>query len=257
MIDDKTTSGIRDNYLHGAAGDFVKKSLIPEAKLSFVSAYFTIHAFNALRGELEGIQALRFLFGEPRFVRSLDRENKQSRRFNLTEQGLFLGNQLFQRRLAKDCADWIRRKVEIRSITRSSFLHGKLYHIQDGNVAHALVGSSNFTVPGLGLHPSGSNIELNLIVTDDRDRSVLLSWFNSLWNNTDLVEDVKDTVLKELARLYENQSPQFIYYLTLFNIFREFLDGTRDIDESLRRTAIPDTRIWQTLFSFQKDGGDA
>ena len=71
------------------------------------------------------------------------------------------------------------------------------------------------------------------------------------------MEDVKDTVLKELARLYENQSPQFIYYLTLFNIFREFLDGTRDIDESLRRTAIPDTRIWQTLFSFQKDGAKA
>jgi superfamily II DNA or RNA helicase len=256
-MDGLNTSGIRDNYLHGSAGDFIKKSLVPESKLSFVSAYFTIHAFAALRTELERIQSLRFLFGEPRFVRSLDRENKQSRRYNLTEQGLFLGNQLFQRRLAKDCADWIRLKVEIRSITRTSFLHGKLYHIQDGNVAQALVGSSNFTVPGLGLHPSGGNIELNLVVTDDRDRTALLSWFNNLWDNTELVEDVKDTVLKELARLYENQSPQFIYYLTLFNIFREFLDGTRDIDESLRRTAIPDTRIWQTLFSFQKDGAKA
>ena len=256
-MEETNTSGIRDNYLHGSAGDFVSKSLVPEAKLSFVSAYFTIHAFDALRNELERIQSLRFLFGEPRFVRSLDRENKQSRRYNLTEQGLFLGNQLFQRRLAKDCADWIRRKVEIRSITRASFLHGKLYHILDGKVAQALVGSSNFTVPGLGLHPSGGNIELNLVVADDRDRTALLSWFNNLWDNTELVEDVKDTVLKELARLYENQSPQFIYYLTLFNIFREFLDGTRDIDESLRRTAIPDTRIWQTLFSFQKDGAKA
>ena len=184
-MEEINTSGIRDNYLHGSAGDFVKKSLVPEAELSFVSAYFTIHAFDALRNELERIQSLRFLFGEPRFVRSLDRENKQSRRYNLTEQGLFLGNQLVQRRLAKDCADWIRRKVEIRSITRTSFLHGKLYHILDGNVAHALVGSSNFTVPGLGLHPSGNNIELNLVVTDDRDRAALLSWFNNLWNNTD------------------------------------------------------------------------
>ncbi|SPD74780.1 Helicase conserved C-terminal domain protein [uncultured Desulfobacterium sp.] len=254
---DSTTSGIKDNYLHGSAGDFVLKSIVPESKLSFVSAYFTIHAFEALRAELESIHSLRFLFGEPRFVRNLDHENKQSRRYNLTEKGLFLGNQLSQRRLAKDCADWIRRKVEIRSITRTSFLHGKLYHIQDGNVAHAMVGSSNFTVPGLGLHPNGNNIELNLVVTDDRDRTALLSWFNNLWNDTELVEDVKDTVIKELGRLYENQSPQFIYYLTLFNIFREFLDGTRDIDESLRRTAIPDTRIWQTLFSFQKDGAKA
>jgi SNF2 family DNA or RNA helicase len=257
MIDGTDTSGIRDNYLHGSAGDFVLKSLVPESKLSFVSAYFTIHAFDTLRSALEAIHSLRFLFGEPRFVRNLDRENKQSRRYNLTEQGLFLGNQLVQRRLAKDCADWIRRKVEIRSITRTSFLHGKLYHILDGKVAQALVGSSNFTVPGLGLHPKGSNIELNLIVNDDRDRTALLSWFDSLWNNTELVEDVKDTVLKELARLHDNQSPQFIYYLTLFNLFRDFLDGSRDVDESLRRTAIPDTRIWQALFSFQKDGAKA
>ncbi|MBU1181098.1 MAG: ATP-dependent helicase [Proteobacteria bacterium] len=257
MSDDTNTSGIRDNYLHGSAGDFVINSIVPDAKLSFVSAYFTIHAFDALRKELESIQSLRFLFGEPRFVRSLDRENKQSRRYNLTEEGLSLGNQLFQRRLAKDCADWIRRKVEISSITRSSFLHGKLYHIQDGKTYHAMIGSSNFTVPGLGLHPNGNNIELNLVVTDDRDRNALLAWFDALWNNTEIVEDVKETVLKELSRLYENQSPQFIYYLTLYNIFREFIDGTRDIDESLRRTAIPDTRIWQTLFSFQKDGAKA
>lgn len=257
MMDDKNTSGIRDNYLHGSAGSFVRKSIVPDAVLSFVSAYFTIHAFDALRNELENIHSLRFLFGEPRFVRSLDRENKQSRRYSLTEQGLILGNQLMQRRLARDCADWIRRKVEIRSITRASFLHGKLYHIQDGKVAHAMVGSSNFTVPGLGLHPNGSNIELNLVVTDDRDRAALHSWFNSLWNNTDLVEDVQDTVLRELARLYANQSPQFIYYLTLFNLFRDFLDDTHDLDESLRRIALPDTRIWQTLFSFQKDGAKA
>ncbi|MDO8721947.1 MAG: helicase-related protein [Syntrophales bacterium] len=257
MNDTTHTSGIRDNYLHGKAGEFVREAITPEAKLSFVSAYFTVHAFDALREELERAGGLRFLFGEPRFVRSLDRENKQSRRYNLTEQGLTLGNQLAQRRLARDCADWIRRKVEIRSVTRTGFLHGKLYHIQDGKLVSALVGSSNFTVPGLGLLPTGSNIELNLIVTDDRDRTALLTWFDSLWNDTNLVEDVKDAVLKELARLHANQSPQFIYYLTLFNLFRDFLDGTRDLDESLRRTALPDARIWQTLFSFQKDGAKA
>ncbi len=257
MNDTRHTSGIRDNYLHGRAGDFVREAITPEAKLSFVSAYFTVHAFDALREELERAGGLRFLFGEPLFVRRLDRENKQSRQYNLTEQGLTIGNQLVQRRLARDCADWIRRKVEIRSVTRSGFLHGKLYHIQDGRLVSALVGSSNFTVPGLGLLPTGSNIELNLIVTDDRDRSALLTWFDSLWNDTELVEDVKDAVLKELARLYANQSPQFIYYLTLFNLFQDFLDDTRDLDESLRRTALPDTRIWQTLFSFQKDGAKA
>ena len=132
MSDTPLLSGIRDNYLHGMAGDFLRDVIVPDAKLSFVSAYFTIHAYDALREVLEQANSLRFLFGEPRFVRSLDRENKQSRQYNLTEQGLSLGNQLVQRRLAKDCADWIRRKVEIRSVTRSGFLHGKLYYLHDG-----------------------------------------------------------------------------------------------------------------------------
>ncbi|MDS4042997.1 MAG: helicase-related protein [Candidatus Competibacter sp.] len=250
-------SGIRDNHTRGKVADFLKEKMVPDTALSIVSAYFTVHAYDALREALENAGHLRFLFGEPRFVRNLDRENKQSRQYRLTEQGLSLANQLAQRRLARDCADWIRRKVEIRSVTRSGFLHGKLYHIQDGNRAHALVGSSNFTVPGLGLLASGNNIELNLVVTDDRDRADLLVWFDSLWNDARLVEDVRDIVLKELARLYANQPPQFIYYLTLFHLFRDFLDGTRDLDETLRRAALPDTRVWRTLFSFQQDGAKA
>ncbi|MCX7002740.1 MAG: helicase-related protein [bacterium] len=250
-------SGIRDNYLRGGAGECLAAAIPDDAALSFVSAYFTIHAYGMLRDALERAVSLRFLFGEPCFVRSLDSENKQSRQFRLTEAGLALGNQLVQRRLARDCADWIQRKVEVRSVTRAGFLHGKLYHVQDGKVAYAMVGSSNFTVPGLGLLPAGNNIELNLVVADDRDRADLLEWFNQLWDDTSLVEDVKDAVLKELARLYGNQSPEFIYYLTLFHLFRSFLDGTRDLDDAIRRVALPDTRIWQTLFSFQKDGAKA
>ena len=257
MSDTPPPSGIRDNYFHGKAGDFLREVIAPESKLSFVSAYFTIHAYDALREVLEQADSLRFLFGEPRFVRSLDRGNKQSPQYNLTEQGLSLGNQLQQRPLARDCAAWIRRKVEIRSITRAGFLHGKMYHVQDGGAHSALLGSSNFTLPGLGLHASGNNVELNLVVGDDRDKADLQAWFDLLWNDTKIVEDVKDIVLKELARLYDNQTPRFIYYLTLFHIFRDYLDGARDIDEALRRTAVTDTRIWRTLFTFQKDGAKA
>ncbi|CAN5280326.1 DEAD/DEAH box helicase [soil metagenome] len=248
------SSGLRDNYTRGKVGEFLAEKIEDDAQLSIVSAYFTIHAYDKLRGALERAQSLRFLFGEPRFVGAIDRDDKEAREFRLTEKGLSLGNQLIQKRLAAECADWIRRKVDIRSVTRTGFLHGKMYHIQDGKVANAVLGSSNFTVTGLGLSAMGNNIELNLVVTDDRDRNDVLAWFNELWGNTALVEDVKDKVLAELARLYGNKSPQFIYYLTLFHLFRDFLDGTRDLDETLRRVALPDTGIWRALFSFQKDG---
>ncbi|MCK9589936.1 MAG: phospholipase D-like domain-containing protein, partial [Terrimicrobiaceae bacterium] len=251
------TSGLRDNHSRGKAGDFLRAHIVSGSELSFVSAYFTVHAYHALRDELESASKLRFLFGEPSFIRSIEKDGKQPRQFQLADQGLALANQLSQKKFARDCADWITRMVEIKSIVRAGFLHGKMYHVQDGKVAQALLGSSNFTVPGLGLHASGNNIELNLVVSDDRDRKDLLDWFNGLWDDTGLTSDVKDQVLKELARLYSNQTPEFIYYLTLFHLFRHFLDGADDLDKVLSKTALPDTGIWNALFSFQKDGAKA
>ena len=95
---------------------------------------------------------------------------------------------------------------------------------------------------------------LNLIVDSTRDRQELKRWFTEVWNDENLVKDVKQDVLLYLGKLYANQSPQFVYYLTLFHLFRDYLDGNRDIEDDLRRVALPDTRIWRTLFTFQKDG---
>lgn len=249
-----TNSGIRDNVSRGKAGDFLRSHLGNETTLSVVSAYFTIHAYHALKAELDTISQLRFLFGDPQFINQLDRDTKESREFSLTEGQLKLTNQLSQGNLAKQCADWVKKCAEIRTVNQTGLLHGKLYHIQNGAVDHAMLGSSNFTVPGLGLRESGNNVELNIIVEDNRDRKDLLAWFNEWWSRDDLTSDIKDDVLRELARLYSNQSPEFIYYLTLFHIFQEFIDGERDADADLTRIQLPDTRIWRTLFRFQKDG---
>jgi len=250
----QTNSGIRDNASRGKAGDFLRSHLGGETTLSVVSAYFTIHAYHALKAELDNISQLRFLFGDPQFVNQLDKDTKESREFSLTDGQLKLSNQLTQGKLAKECAKWIEEKAEIRTVNQTGLLHGKLYHIQNGVIDHAMLGSSNFTVPGLGLRQSGNNVELNIVVEDNRDRKDLLAWFNEWWSKDELTRDIKDVVLRELARLYSNQSPEFVYYLTLFNIFREFIDGERDADADLTKVQLPDTNIWRTLYSFQKDG---
>jgi len=227
-------SGLRDNHSRGKAGDFLKGNITPGSVLSFVSAYFTVHAYQALRDELEGASKLRFLFGEPSFIRSIEKDGKQSRQFQLGDQGLSVANQLSQKKVAKDCADWISRMVEIKSIVRAGFLHGKMYHIQDGKVAQALLGSSNFTVPGLGLQASGNNIELNLVVSDDRDRDDLLKWFNGLWDKDDLTTDVRDQVLKELARLYS--SAYDLVVIDESHNFRNNKQATQRPDEPVKRS---------------------
>ncbi len=247
-------SGIRDNYSRGSVGDFLCEKIQEGSELSIVSAYFTIYAYEALKDELDQIAHLRFLFGEPRFVKEVDPDKSNKKAYKIEDDGLHLSKRLEQRRIAKECAEWILHKVEVQSIKQSNLLHGKMYHIANGKVEEAIMGSSNFTVNGLGLSRTNSNIELNLIVDSSRDRKDLKNWFDSLWANEELVKDVKEDVLTYLEQLYRDNAPDFIYFKTLYEIFKEYLSqqdegGLADIQKQ-----VVDTEIWQALFEFQKDG---
>ena len=247
-------SGIRDNYQRGSVGDFLKAKIQPGSTLSIVSAYFTIYAFDALKDHLLHIDSLRFLFGEPRFVKLLDPDKSDKKAFRIDDDTLELANHLQQKRVATECAQWIRDKVEIRSVRQSNLLHGKMYHIAHGEVEHAIMGSSNFTVRGLGLGSNANNIELNLEVDSGRDRRDLKAWFDELWNDTDLAQDVKQDVLLYLEQLYQNHAPEFIYYKTLFHLFEQYLDDQARAKLLSEKSQIVDTDIWNYLFEFQKDG---
>ena len=247
-------SGIRDNRSRGAVGDFLRSQVRAGAELSFVSAYFTIYAYHALHGTLDQIAHLRFLFGEPRFVRTVDSSHDQGKAFTIGEEGLHLTTLLSQRPVARACAAWIAQKVEIRSVKQAGLLHGKLYHVNNAGIEEAILGSSNFTVRGLGLAPVGNNIELNLVVDSARDRRDLKAWFDELWNSPDLVTDVRDEVLQHLRQLYANHAPQLVYYKTLFHLFERYLDEQRRSDLLDLGTQIIDTEIWRALYEFQKDG---
>ena len=247
-------SGIRDNHRRGVVADFLKAKIYSGSRLSVVSAYFTIYAYDALRGHLDQIEHLDFLFGEPRFIASLDPDKTEKKAFILDGNGLQLANRLEQKRVARECADWIRRKVEIKSIRHAQLLHGKMYHIANAGVEEAILGSSNFTVRGLGLGAGNNNIELNLEVDSNRDRRDLKVWFDELWNDPTLVEDVKAEVLQYLDQLYQNHAPEFIYFKTLFHVFENFLADQEKgglLDQNIK---IVDTEIWKACFEFQRDG---
>jgi SNF2 family DNA or RNA helicase len=249
-------SGIYDNYSRARVGDFLRNKISPGAELSIVSAYFTIYAYEALKAQLDQIGHLRFLFGEPRFVKAVDPGEDAKKAFRIEENELRLLNRgLQQKRIARECAAWIRFKVEIRSVKRAEFLHGKMYHVASDRAEDALIGSSNFTVRGLGLADGNSNIELNLEVDSRRDRQDLKAWFDTLWDDDKLVQDVKDDVLRYLEQLYGNVSPEFIYYKTLYHLFADYLAQQKERSDLLEaEKQIVDTEIWKALFEFQKDG---
>ncbi len=270
-------SNIRDNHERGSVAEFLTSNITGGDKLSVMSAYFTIHAYHALSHKLNGIDSMRFLFGEPAFLDNLDSEHTQSKRFTLSDHGLTLDERIGGRARAKACAAWIReRNVEIRSVKRPDFLHGKLYFIERGEVRRAISGSSNFTVSGLGLkkgHASGStasgstaadgadgkagpanqgNFELNLVVDSDSDKRDLLKWFDELWNHP-LVGDARAQVLAYLEEAYADRDPDFVYQKTLLALFgaageREGVQGTEVVG------TLENTDIWRALYQFQQHG---
>ena len=249
------SSNIRDNCKREKAAVFLKDHVAPDAVLSVASAYFTVQAYDQLRDQLDAIASMRFLFGDPDYVNKIDPEKTASKRFAIFNNGLDLRDALHQKAAVRNCAEWIRSKVEIKSVINRALLHGKLYHVQaPGHDSRAMFGSSNFTTRGLGMADSQNNIELNMQITDQRDRDDLLAWFDELWNDENLVYDVKADVLDFLKKLYTNQTPEFVYFKTLYHIFRTQLDKEDVIQESFRKMAFDESAIWKSLFDFQKDG---
>lgn len=247
------TSGIRDNHSRGSVADFLCSNLYSDSLLSIVSAYFTIYAFEKLEQELSDIKELNFLFGEPTFVKAVN-DTAQLQSFKIEDDQIKLETKLQQNSIAKRCEQWIIEKVNIRSIKQSNLLHGKLYHVINGNKESAILGSSNFTVKGLGLADKNSNIELNLVVDSDRDRQDLKFWFDEVWHNPELVKDVKQEVINYLQKLYQDNPPNFIYYKTLYHLFFKDLLNQENNDRLLKQQHLLDTKIWSMLFEFQKDG---
>ena len=207
-----------------------------------------------MQHSLNKIEELRFLFGDPDFVKRMDPNNTDKKAFDITDTGLELNQQLRQKPIAKACAEWIKEKVEIRTTRQSNLIHGKMYHIANKGVDKAILGSSNFTVRGLGLSSNSNNIELNLEVDSDRDRTDLKTWFDEIWNNDKLVEDVKEKVLAKLKQIGQDHPPELIYYKTLYELFREEIETRKTNDQTLEDIHLYDMKIWKKLYEFQKEG---
>lgn len=220
--------------------------------LRFVSAYFTIYGFDTIKEKLKQSRQVRFLYGDPQSVESLDPENTTPKVFNMTkEYALELKNSLQQKSLAKECSEWVsENKVAIRSV-KSNFLHGKLYSISNADEHHSVVGSSNLTKNGLGAG-RGSNVEINL-VTGGEQCSEIEEWFDKLWVDQDKTSCVKEQVLANLAKLYDDYTPEFVYYKTLYEIFKDRLAAYESSQEEYTRTKFNETKIYNKLYAFQKD----
>ena len=238
-----------------AVVDYLRRPLRDADLFRVVSAFFTIYGFELLEGVLGEVGETRLLFGDPTSVDELDPATKEPRSFRVTEKGLVPGAVLRQKFLAQRCAAWVGSDaVGVRAASRAGFLHGKMYVTDgpDGGRA-AVVGSSNFTKRGLGggAYP---NLEINLATTDSRTRGELMDWFDQLWNDDDLTHDAKAQVLAALGRVGQEHAPEFVYFKTLYELFRDEINTRLADKDRFDNIHLYDTQVWKALFEFQQDG---
>lgn len=237
---------ILDNKQNGLVGDSFKKYVAKDASLSLVTNQFSIFAYQKLRKELKHIKDARLLFGSPSF-NEVSTISLLGDTHEIVER-----NKMKQMYVAKKCAEWIESKVNVEEAKMPGAIPTKLLHVNASQDV-AISGSSDFTCSGLGYCPS-SSFDMNTLITNQENTDQLLGWFNSLWNHDAMTHNVKTEMLAELEKLHQDNAPEFIYFVTLYNLFKDLLS---DIDEEQiikTKTGFKDTVVWNKLYHFQKDG---
>ena len=253
--------GILDNKTQGKVIDKLKEDLKSGTKVSIISAYFTIFAYQELRKELNKIDSLRLLFSMPTFVKDKKDINREFKLSGSYESGLAgdryemkLKNELKQSEIAKECAEWIRKKVEVRAYDEEHALPQKMYIMEqnDGEDSY-IFGSSDFTSSGLGVVSSNKS-EMNTYMKDTASTQTMLDLFNKAWSDNEKVKDVKKALLESLEVVYRENTSEFIYFVTLYNIFKDYLSDLTEEEIVKSKTGFKDSVVWNKLYNFQKDG---
>lgn len=248
-------------------GDDLRKEIIPGSKIKIVASFFSIYAYETLKKELESVEELEFIFPAPTFVAegikgTIKKEvkefyiPKQLRESSLygTEFEIRLRNQLTQRVIARECAEWIKNKVKFKSNITARGLQNFI-HVDNKNKKIAYTPIEGFTAVDLGYEQNNMYFQGIMKQDDENYASFFFNQFNTLWNDDSKMEDVTDSIVEYISTAYKENSPEFIYFVTLYNIFAEFLQDTMFEDTFPNElTGYQNSLIWKKLYTFQKDG---
>lgn len=238
----------------------LQESIRRESKMSVAAACFSMYAYQELKKQLEQVDEFSFIFTSPTFVK--ERAEKEKREFYIprlnresslygTEFEIKLRNEMTQRAIARECADWIRRKATFKSNTTGENMGGFMtVASKEEQVAYMPI--NGFTTVDLGCERGNNSYNMvNRIEAPFATQYIQL--FDTLWNDKAKMQDVTDVVFENISSVYNENSPEFIYFMTLYHVFSEFLD---DISEDVlpnEATGFKQSKIWSMLYDFQRD----
>ena len=244
-------------------GEDLKAEIKDNTKIQICASVFSMYGFEALKKELNKIDSLQFIFTDPTFVKNVS-NSKETREFEInsyrreksingSEFEVKLKNELNGKAIAQECAEWIRKKVEFKSNIDSKSIQNFINVVNNtNNITYTNI--TEFSSVGLGYEKDDS-IFMPVIKLDnnvDETRKFVNS-FNEMWNDEIQLKNITDEVIDFMSNLYKENSPEFVYYVTLYNIFTEFLEDISEDELANEKTGFKESKIWNSLYEFQKD----
>ena len=237
--------------------DDLKENIKRGSKVSIAAACFSIYAYQELKKQLESVSELRFIFTSPTFT--TEKTAKAQRKFYIPrvsrEQSLYgtefevkLRNKLTQKAIAKECADWIRNKAIFKSNVTQEQMIGFMTVDESSYMP-----INGFATIDIGCE-RGNNV-YNLVQKTENyeNANYFLRLFEQLWNDKKRLQDVTDAVIENISAAYRENSPEYIYFIALCNIFNEFLDDISEDDLPNEATGFKESKVWGMLYNFQRD----
>ena len=239
--------------------DNIKTDVNPHCRISIAASCFSVYAYEALKAELEKVDFLRFIFTSPTFLPQP--EEKEKREYYIlrikNEQTLHgsefeirLRNEFTQKAISKECAEWVRSKAQFKSNSTTEKMPGFIVIDQEDAVAYAPI--DGFTRADLGCERGGNMISM-IQKLDAPESKAYLELFDQLWADKRRMEDVTEQVLERITTAYQENSPEFLFFFALYNIFNDFLENVSEDDLPNEANGFKNSLVWKKLYTFQKD----
>lgn len=241
----------------------VKNDLIDKVKkgsrISIIASCFSMYAYKELKKQLDGVKSFRFIYTEPTFV--TEKENKAKREFYIpqlsrenslygTEFEIKLRNEMTQKAIARECAEWIRKKAQFKTNITGEKMAG--YLAVDGREQLVYLPMNGFTTVDIGCG-RGDHI-FNMVNQLDAPMSTqYIRLFDTIWNDKNKMKDITDVIIENITSAYQENSPEFIYFITLYHVFSEFLEDVSEDNLPNEATGFKESKVWNLLYDFQKD----